>query len=103
MIDVSIAVAIGVVAIFIVDRIVLGLKSRGIDLARMAYRIDELYKWHDRTDEEGVPVWYVRKSLEQAIAKMAENSEQQTQLLAKMDAGAREFRKYLVDKLGENI
>lgn len=35
---------------------------------------------HDRMDEDGVPVWYVRKSLEAAIEKLATNIDRQTEV-----------------------
>lgn len=35
------------------------------------WKIDKLYDWHNARDEEGVPVWYVRKSLEQAIKNLS--------------------------------
>jgi len=31
------------------------------------WKIDKLYDWHNALDDEGVPIWYVRKSLEEAI------------------------------------
>ena len=43
--------------------------------------IRDLYQWHAKTDEDGVPVWYVRHSLEEAIARLADNIEKQTELL----------------------
>lgn len=38
-------------------------------------KIDELHLWHDRQDEEGVPVWYVRNSLEKTVERLAEAVE----------------------------
>lgn len=35
------------------------------------WKVDKLYDWHNARDEEGVPVWYVRKSLEQAIKNLS--------------------------------
>lgn len=97
--DIQTTILIGVIAVFLVDRIVSVFKSRGIDLQKMTKHIEELHTWHNRTDEEGVPVWYVRKSLEQAIINLAENSQHQTQLLEKMNESSTEFRKYLVDRM----
>jgi DNA-binding protein H-NS len=51
----------------------------------------EMYDWHDKSDQDGVKVWYVRQSLENALrdnAKateaIAKNIELQTRLLEEM-------------------
>ncbi len=44
-------------------------------------RTRDLHKWHDVRDDEGVPLWYVRKSLEKSIDRLADNVEQQTQVI----------------------
>ena len=50
-------------------------------LESMARKMDDMYKWHDVEDSEGVKVWYVRKSLEEAIVKLSSSIEKQTELL----------------------
>jgi hypothetical protein len=35
------------------------------------WKLDKLYDWHNTQDEDGVPVWYVRKSLEEAIKELS--------------------------------
>lgn len=47
----------------------------------MAERVEKLYEWHNRMDEDGVPVWYVRKSLEKAISDLATAIKAQTIML----------------------
>jgi len=42
---------------------------------------DELHKLHSIKDEDGVPVWYVRKSLEKAINNLSENVARQTSMM----------------------
>jgi len=71
--------------IFILDKAVSLLKTRGIDLHKMGVQLNELHKWHDVADDEGVKIWYVRRSLEDAIAKLATNIELETRVLEKMD------------------
>ena len=44
-------------------------------------QIRELHQWHAKTDQDGVPVWYVRQSFEEAIVRLADNIEKQTELL----------------------
>jgi len=39
---------------------------------------DDLHRWHDVRDDEGIPVWHIRKSLEKAIIKLADNVKEQT-------------------------
>jgi len=58
------------------------------DLAKDA---EEMYDWHNKSDQDGVKVWYVRQSLENALrdnAKateaIAKNIELQTRLLEEM-------------------
>jgi hypothetical protein len=41
-------------------------------------KTDDLYKWHDQRDSDGAFAWYVRKSLETSIDKLASNIERQT-------------------------
>ena len=48
------------------------------DLVR---QVRELHEWHAKEDDDGVKVWYVRKSLEQSIARLADAAEQQTRAL----------------------
>lgn len=50
---------------------------------------NELHEWHNVKDEDGVPVWYVRRSLEKAIEKLSTTIDEQTRVfqtfLARMD------------------
>ena len=97
------------VSVLVVDRILLILKQRGLDLHLIASqindiasqintlhskhgpgsaiekKIDDLHKWHDVQDSEGVKIWYVRRSLEDAITKLAENIDTQTKVFIKLD------------------
>lgn len=49
-----------------------------IKICKIKNQLDDLYKMHDKKDEEGVYVWYVRRSLEKAIEKLADNVSKQT-------------------------
>ena len=62
-------------------------------------KIDQIYTWterlhemHDKTDEDGVPVWYVRRSLEKSIEKLADNIDKQTDVF-----------KLLIDKITAKV
>lgn len=76
LIGAVVIIAIVIREIFAVGRINQRLKK--IDnIERMT---KELYKWHDVADEEGVKIWYVRRSLEEAIGKLSENIAKQTEI-----------------------
>lgn len=63
-------------------------------LAEKAYPLQvDLHRWHDKEDGEGVKVWYVRKSLEDAINKLAECIAQQTQLFKMMHEELRDMHR----------
>ncbi len=51
-------------------------------------KVDDLHLWHSKTDQDGIPLWYVRRSLEDAIKDLGERiGEQivvQTQILQHM-------------------
>lgn len=58
---------------------------------QMAEETEEMYDWHNKSDQDGVKIWYVRQSLENALrdnAKateaIARNIELQTRLLEEM-------------------
>ena len=84
-------------------------------LEPMKARMEILYEWHDKTDQDGVKIWYVRKSLEdtlgdtsKAMTILAKNSEIQTRLLEEINNEQRAFRSEqiaftkLVDSLVNN-
>jgi hypothetical protein len=82
------------VAIVAVDRVLGILRSRGIDLAKMARQVERLAELHAKTDEDGVPVWYVRRSLEQAIVSLHEAIRAQTDLLRELTREIRHLREH---------
>lgn len=69
-----------------VGQVVGFLKSRGIDLVKMSSQVNELHKWHDITDSDGVMKWYVKPSLEEAIRELSLNVAKQTVVLERMDS-----------------
>ena len=81
----------GAVLLIVVGQVLSALKDRGIDLAKVAAQIDELYKWHDIVDSEGVKLWYVRPSLEEAISKLSINIAKQTVVLERMEVRMESF------------
>jgi len=81
------------VVLFAVDKAMGILKSRGVDLLKMARQIDRLDELHAKTDEEGVPVWYIRRSLEKALVDLNEAIRNQTELLQQLTQEIKETRR----------
>ena len=45
------------------------------DLSR---QIENLYDWHNVRDQDGVPVWYFKRSLEDTLDKLSDSITKQT-------------------------
>jgi len=43
--------------------------------------VKDLYQWHNKEDDEGVKIWYVRKSLEDNIKRLPTTLEKQKEVL----------------------
>ena len=82
--------------LFAVDRAMGFLKSRGVDLLRMAQQIQRLDEMHAKTDEDGVPVWYVRRSLEKAVTDLNEAIRHQSELLQALTQELKEVRRDVI-------
>ena len=70
------------------------------ELETLSKQSEDMYNWHDKSDADGVKVWYVRQSLENALrdnAKateaIARNIELQTRLLEEMISNQRNLSK----------
>lgn len=70
------------------------------ELETLAKQSQDMYEWHNKSDGDGVKVWYVRQSLENALrdnAKateaIARNIELQTRLLEEMISNQRSLSK----------
>ena len=83
--DTTTIAAVLLVLIVFVDRTLNILKSRGIDLQKIARQVDRLYEWHDVSDSDNVKVWYVRHSLEKAISDLTRSIKEQTEFLKNID------------------
>jgi hypothetical protein len=58
-------------------------------------KVDSLHEWHNISDEEGVKIWYLRKSLEKTLEKLVENTDRQTEILRDMLQEQRQMRREL--------
>ena len=74
-------ILIGIAFVIAFDKGLGMLRQRGIDLHRITRQIDDLHKWHAKEDDEGVKVWYVRRSLEETLRTLADNIGNQTAVL----------------------
>lgn len=61
---------------------------------------EEMYEWHNKSDQDGVKIWYVRQSLEnalrdnaKAVEAVAKNIELQTRLLEELVTNQRQISK----------
>jgi hypothetical protein len=82
--------------LFAADKAMGLLKSRGVDLLKMARQIEHLEEMHAKTDEDGVPVWYVRRSLEKAVTDLNEAIRHQTELLQALTQELKEVRRDVI-------
>jgi len=57
----------------------------------MARQIAELHDWHDHEDNDGVKVWYVRRSLEESVAKLTDAIQTQNIILREMAGNNKEL------------
>lgn len=64
------------------------LYQRNVELeafiTRLNDRLDDLWQWHSKEDDDGVKIWYVRKSLGEAIKKLSEVIAEESRLLGKV-------------------
>jgi len=61
------------------------------DLVQKIYdKTQWLYEVHHKFDDDGVPLWYVRKSLEKVIVKLSDSIEKQTQIMGQISEGLRD-------------
>lgn len=83
-----------------------------IKLDNLTHMSKTMYDWHDKSDEDGVKIWYVRRSLEEALHEnvkainiLAKNSEAQTRLLEDMVKQNKEMSKdqVILSKLLERL
>ena len=66
------AICLGLAGLWITDRVILHLKTRGVDLILMAKQSDEMWDAHcgpNAITEDGGFKWHNRKSTEESIAE----------------------------------
>lgn len=85
----------GIFAVLVLRQVFdfLSRKKNGWGASKIARQIDDLHRWHDVRDSEGVPIWYVRKSLDSSIERLADNIEKQTETLRLLASEVKESRR----------
>ncbi|MCK5015858.1 MAG: hypothetical protein KAS32_02205 [Candidatus Peribacteraceae bacterium] len=58
--------------------------SSCVEIEKVLDYVEDLHKWHDKEDDDGVKIWYVRKSLEQSIKKLPITMKKQRELMDSM-------------------
>jgi len=83
-----------------IDNVLSSIDSVKEKIAELSKQSKDMYEWHDKSDADGVKIWYVRQSLENALrdnAKateaIARNIELQTRLLEEMISNQRNLSK----------
>ena len=82
--NLDVIAVVGMAAVVVGDRILGQLKARGVDLQKLARQQEDLWQWHAREDDEGVKVWYVRRSLEDAIKELSLSIRTQTEVMSQL-------------------
>ena len=82
--NLDVIAVVSMAAVVVADRILGQLKARGVDLQKLARQQEDLWQWHSREDDEGVKVWYVRRSLEDAIKELSLSIRTQTEVMAQL-------------------
>lgn len=64
----------GILALLILREVFTFLnKRRGMDAYTKVFsQINDLWNWHNVRDQDGIPTWYVRRSLEDSVSKLAD-------------------------------
>lgn len=65
-----------------IDKMCDSLVEINTKLDKQGRQIKDLYEWHDVKDNEGVRLWYVRRSLEEAIKELSDNIARQTEVFS---------------------
>ena len=60
------------------------INAMASSVAQVKDQIEDLHKWHDKEDDDGVKIWYLRRSLEDSIKKLPVTLEQQRELMESM-------------------
>lgn len=98
--DINTVGTAGLLAILIIREVFEFLRKReeqktSSDIFAIKKQVADLWDWHNHQDDDGVMVWYRRKSAEEAVDRLTSAIEKQTQLSLKTQLSIER----LVDKI----
>jgi len=73
-----------------------------VDLKKIEQQSQVMFDLHNIKDREGVPIWYVRSSLEEAIKKLVVSIDNQTNLVSSLVHEVREHLKRSDINIGQD-
>lgn len=83
----------------VIEKVVSEMKKISDDYEKRDARADKIYdrvQWlfdaHHKFDEQGIPIWYSKKSLELVMVKLSESIEKQTDTMGKISDELKEHR-----------
>lgn len=59
----------------------MAIQQLGQDLAKVVQQVHDLHAWHDKDNDDGVKIWYNRRSIEALIKSTAEAQRNLTRLV----------------------
>jgi hypothetical protein len=74
------------------------LRAIGARLEQLTIETHELHEWHDVCDRDGVKLWYVRRSVEDAVSKLADSIATQNVIFGEFRMTLHEILKTLERK-----
>lgn len=60
------------------------VRNFNIAVSKIKDKVDDLYDWHNKTDGDGIPLWYVRRSLEESIRELGQKIYLQIEVQTKI-------------------
>jgi hypothetical protein len=66
-----------------------------VDIRRLSRQINDLYEWHSVCDDDGVRLWYVRRSVYDMLAQSTQALERISAVLPMLAENQQQMRKEL--------
>jgi len=86
-----------------VDRARKGVDMISKDVSDVSSNVDDLWEWHSIKDPDGVPVWYVRRSIEENIHNLSKEIKTDLERLAQYSHDISRLNEDRVEELKEII
>ena len=66
-----------------------------VDLREIQRKIEDLYRWHDKTDTDGARIWYIRPAMIAALESLAETNQRIALLFNRVVEGQDDMKRRL--------